>query len=153
LIAAAALALLAAVPALAEDRPAWEEPKASDLKAFMRAFSADIQNATNSKDEESKPNTVCYAMSEGRITSYCQTTWMRDGPVFTYTDQFLITSEGEVSYRMCNGLRGSDNPQHLRVCQNSRGRQTVESYDGEHWNVEMTRHTTWADYDNTPETK
>ena len=60
-----------------------------------------------------------------------------------------------MSYRMCNGLRGSDNLQHLRVCQNSRGRQTVERYDAssEHWNVEMTAHTTWADYDNTSEIK
>ena len=121
----------------------------------MRAFSADIQNATHSKDEGSKPSTACYAMSEGRITSYCSTLWMRDGSVFTYTDQFLITSDGDVSYRMCNGLRGSDNPQHLRVCQNSRGRLTVERYDAssEHWLEEMTRYTTWPDYDNTPETK
>ena len=54
---AMALALLAPVPAYADDLPnnypGRDEPKASDLKTFMRAFSADIQNATNSKDEAS----------------------------------------------------------------------------------------------------
>ena len=99
-------------------------------------------------------------MSEGQITSYCDTVWVRVGPVFAYTDEFLINAQGDVIYVMCNKLRNSldgNDPklQHLRICQTSIGRETVERYDAgsEHWNVQMLTHKTWADYDNKSEIK
>jgi hypothetical protein len=147
LLAAAALALALSGGVAHADisYPGWDEPKASDPKTFMRAFSADIQNATNSKDEASKPTTACYAISDG--SSYCSTMWVRVGPVFTYTDEILINAQGDAVYVMRNKLRDNLGGKDHRVCQTSLGRETVERYDAtEQWNTEMLVHKLWADY-------